>query len=260
MPKGKSSKLKAVSKASKAASGSGNPLMPSKPKNLRVGGDVQPTKDVSRFVRWPRYVRVQRQKKVLLSRLKVPGTLNEFRHPLDRAEAVPFFKLMAKYSPETKEAKAERLEGQAAAAAGGGTGAATSAPVVLKYGINHVTHLVEQQKAKLVVIACDVAPIEIVVWLPMLCRTMDVPYVIVNNKGRLGSLVNMKKAAAVALTDVKGEDQGALLKLAEAAKARFNDNVEIRKRGGGIMGMKTQVKLAKRAAMLAAEEAKKKMY
>ncbi len=52
-------------------------------------------------------------------------------------------------------------------------------PVVVKYGINHVTSLVEQGKAQLVVIAHDVDPIELVVWLPALCRRMGVPYMIV---------------------------------------------------------------------------------
>ena len=52
-------------------------------------------------------------------------------------------------------------------------------PVVVKYGINHITTLVEQKQASLVVIAHDVDPIELVVWLPALCRRMDVPYVIV---------------------------------------------------------------------------------
>ena len=52
-------------------------------------------------------------------------------------------------------------------------------PVVVKYGLNHVTHLVETGKAKLVVIAHDVDPIELVVWLPAVCRKMDVPYIIV---------------------------------------------------------------------------------
>ena len=51
--------------------------------------------------------------------------------------------------------------------------------MVVKYGINHITTLVEQRQASLVVIAHDVDPIELVVWLPALCRRMDVPYVIV---------------------------------------------------------------------------------
>lgn len=52
-------------------------------------------------------------------------------------------------------------------------------PVVVKFGLNHITHLVETGKAKLVVIAHDVDPIELVVWLPAVCRKMDVPYIIV---------------------------------------------------------------------------------
>merc|ERR1711916_273641 len=43
-----------------------------------------------------------------------------------------------------------------------------SKPYVVKYGINHVTGLIEQKKAQLVVIAHDVDPIEIVLWLPSL--------------------------------------------------------------------------------------------
>lgn len=44
--------------------------------------------------------------------------------------------------------------------------------------------------------------LQLVVWLPALCRKMDVPYMIVSNKGRLGQLVRQKKATAVCLTDV----------------------------------------------------------
>ena len=65
-------------------------------------------------------------------------------------------------------------------------------PVVVKYGLNHITGLVESKKASLVVIAHDVDPIEMVVWLPALCKRMDVPYVIVKVKssciGGLGGL------------------------------------------------------------------------
>lgn len=52
-------------------------------------------------------------------------------------------------------------------------------PVVVKFGLNHVTHLVETGKASLVVIAHDVDPIELVVWLPAVCRKMNVPYIII---------------------------------------------------------------------------------
>merc|ERR1711966_474752 len=83
----------------------------------------------------------------------------------------------------------------------------TKKPVVLKYGLNHVTTLVEQKAAKLVIIAHDVDPIELVCWLPALCRKKEVPYCIIKGKGRLGQLVHKKAASCVAFTSVNAEDQ-----------------------------------------------------
>lgn len=45
-----------------------------------------------------------------------------------------------------------------------------------------------QNKAQLVVIAYDVDPKELVVWLPDLCRKREVPYCIVKGKSCLGSV------------------------------------------------------------------------
>merc|ERR1712146_2517 len=109
-----------------------------------------------------------------------------------------------------------------------------------KYGLNHVTHLIEEKQAKLVVIPHDVEPLEMVVWLPALCRKKDVPYCFIKGKARLGQLVHKKTATCVALTSVKREDQQELENLCKAFKGQFNDNVELRKRwGGGIMGVKS---------------------
>ena len=142
-------------------------------------------RDLSRFVKWPAYVRLQRQKRILFQRLKIPPAVNQFRKPLDRAEALPLFKLLAKYKPETHADKSARIKKAAEAQAAGGAATTTAPPTVLKFGLNHITYLVEQKKAKLVVIASDVDPLELVVWLPALCRRMGVPYAIVNNKVRV---------------------------------------------------------------------------
>ena len=48
------------------------------------GQDIQPKRDLSRFVRWPKYIRLQRQKAVLMRRLKVPPTINQFTQGVDR--------------------------------------------------------------------------------------------------------------------------------------------------------------------------------
>ena len=61
------------------------------------------------MVRWPEYVRLQRQRKILNMRLKVPPALNQFTHTLDRNTAAQAFKLLNKYRPETKAEKKERL-------------------------------------------------------------------------------------------------------------------------------------------------------
>ncbi|RYY33149.1 hypothetical protein EON62_04515, partial [archaeon] len=235
------------------------PLFPSRAKNFRVGVDVIPAgRDLTRFVRWPANVRLQRQRKVLYERLKVPPAINVFRKPLDKAEALPLFALLSKYKPETCAAKKDRLKKQAEAKAAGAADGTSARPVVLKFGLNHITYLIEQKKAKFVVIASDVDPIELVIWLPALCRKMGVPYAIVNNKGHLGALVHQKKATALALTEVKKEDEAALAKLVELSNAKFRDNADMRRKwGGGIMGLKTQAKLAKREALIQAELAKK---
>ena len=65
-------------------------------------------------------------------------------------------------------------------------------PYTVKYGLNHVVGLVENKKTALVLIAHDVDPIELVIFLPALCRKMGVPYAIVKGKARLGTVVHQK--------------------------------------------------------------------
>jgi large subunit ribosomal protein L7Ae len=235
-----------------------NPLFPARPKSFRIGGAIQPTRDLSRFVRWPRYIRIQRQRKILMQRLKVPPSINQFAKALDKNGATELFKLLVAYQPETRQAKVQRLKA-AAAAKEAGEETKTPKPIELKYGLKHVTTLVETKKAQLVCIASDVVPLELVVWLPALCRKMGVPYCIVKNKARLGTLVHKKNAACVALTAVRKEDAAKLDTLKNNYKAAFNQGFQ-RKWGGGIMGLKTQKKLEKRAKAIAAEDAKKAQF
>ena len=236
-----------------------DPLFPPRPRTFGIGGDIRPAgRDLSRFVKWPKYVRIQRQRAVLYQRLKVPPAINQFTKTLGKNEAMTVFTLFNKYRPETPAAKKQRLKEAAAAKASGKADSASKAPNVIKFGLKHVTTLIEEKKAQLVLIACDVDPIELVMWMPALCRKMDVPFMIVKDKARLGALVHQKNAAVVALTGVDKADESQLKLLSDLAKEKFNSNPElVRKWGGGIMGLKTQAKLDKRAKALAAEEAKK---
>lgn len=254
-PKGK----KSTKKDAKTVVASTDPLFPSRPRTFGIGGNIRPSgRDLSRFVRWPKYVRIQRQRAVLYQRLKVPPAINQFTKTLGKNEAMTVFSLFNKYRPETPAAKKQRIKEAAAAKAAGKEDSASKAPNVVKFGLKHITTLVEEKKAELVLIACDVDPIELVMWLPALCRKMQVPFMIVKDKARLGALVHQKTAAVVALTGVGKEDESQLQLLKDLALEKYNNNPElVRQWGGGIMGLKTQAKLDKRAKALAAEEAKK---
>merc|ERR1712070_1032967 len=241
----------------KKAKAKKNPLFEKAPRNFRLGGDIQPKRDLTRFVKWPKYVRLQRMKRIMLMRLKVPPAINQFNMAMDKNQASQLLRLCKKYQPETREAKKARLL-EMAQQKKDGKESKTKKPQVIKYGLNHVTTLVENKAAKLVVIAHDVDPVELVCWLPALCRKKDVPYCIIKGKGRLGQLVHKKAASCVALTAVQNEDKKDLDTLANNFKAQFNDNTDVRKKwGGGIMGIKSQHVMQRREKAIQAEQAKK---
>jgi large subunit ribosomal protein L7Ae len=219
------------------------------------------------MVRWPAYVRLQRQKKILNLRLKVPPAIAQFQHVADRnctctlfeqylgyadifVVATQAFKLLNKYRPETKPEKKERLTKEATAIADGKKKEDVSKkPYTTKFGLNHVVGLVENKKAALVLIANDVDPIELVVYLPALCRKMGVPYVIVKGKARLGTVVHQKTAAVLALTEVRSEDKNDLSKLVSAVNDGYLESHHkdaSRHWGGGIMGAKANARMEKR--------------
>ena len=60
-----------------------NPLFEKRPRNFAIGQDIQPKRDLSRFVKWPKYIRLQRQKVVLQTRLKVCWSAFVQPHPMN---------------------------------------------------------------------------------------------------------------------------------------------------------------------------------
>lgn len=214
------------------------PIYEKKVRNFGIGGDIQPPRDLTRFVRWPKYIRLQRQRQVLMKRLKVPPAVNQFKTALSKGDAQVLFTLLDKYKPETKSAKNARL--LELAKAGPEAKPATSKPKVIKYGLNHVTNLIERKEAKLVVISHDVDPLELVLWLPTLCKKMDVPYVIVKGKARLGKVVHKKTSSVLAITDVDQKDEPDLALLVLKARDLFMSRygVAMRTHGGKEMGWK----------------------
>jgi len=253
-------------------------LFERRPRNFGIGGSIQPKRDLTRFVRWPHYIKLQRQKRILLQRLKVPPPIHQFSRTIDKNTAIQLFKLLTKYRPEDKASKKKRLLALAQqkvkaqqkpkkqkteakpdaapkpAAPAAKPPAPKKPPPTVKYGLNHITALVEQKKAKLVVIAHDVDPIELVVWLPVLCRKLGIPFVIVKGKARLGAVVRKKTATALALTRVNKEDQSALQNLISNTRDLYAER--FKQVGGGKLGPKSRARISKKEKVFAKEHEK----
>ncbi|XP_006886865.1 PREDICTED: 60S ribosomal protein L7a-like [Elephantulus edwardii] len=161
-----------------------NPLFEKRPKNLGIGQDIQPKRDLTSFIKWPCYIQLQQQRAIVYKRLKL-------------------LKLANKYLPENKKEKKQRLLAQAEKKAAGKGDTPTKRSPVLRAGVNTVTTLVKNKKAQLVVITHDVDPVELVVFLSALCQKMGVPYCIIKGKARLGHLIHRKTCTTVAFTQVK---------------------------------------------------------
>jgi large subunit ribosomal protein L7Ae len=78
----------------------------------------------------------------------------------------------------------------------------------VRKGTNETTKAVERAQAKLVVIAEDVDPPEVVAHLPLLCEERKIPYVFVPSKENLGKAVGIDVSAASACIVKEGEAAG----------------------------------------------------
>ncbi len=84
----------------------------------------------------------------------------------------------------------------------------------LRVGTNEVTKSSERGEARLVVMAEDVDPVEILVHIPMLCEEKRIPYVYVPKKQRLGQSAGLSKSAASVAIVEPGEAKGLLEEIA----------------------------------------------
>ena len=84
----------------------------------------------------------------------------------------------------------------------------------IRKGSNEVTKALERNTAKLVYIALDVDPPEIVGHIPLLCQEKKTPYVYISSKKELGNSVGMKIGTAACVIVNAGGTQSTLDKLA----------------------------------------------
>jgi len=72
----------------------------------------------------------------------------------------------------------------------------------LRIGVNEVTKAIEREQAKLVFIAQDVEPKEIVMHIPVLCDEKGITYTFVKSKKELGEKAGIEvSASSVAVVD-----------------------------------------------------------
>jgi len=80
----------------------------------------------------------------------------------------------------------------------------------LSKGTNEVTKAIERSQAKLVVIATDVQPPEVVMHLPLLCEEKKIPYAYVSSKQELGNAAGLAVGTAAVAVIEEGEGKDLL--------------------------------------------------
>ncbi|MFH2112183.1 MAG: 50S ribosomal protein L7Ae [Candidatus Bathyarchaeota archaeon] len=75
----------------------------------------------------------------------------------------------------------------------------------IRKGTNEATKSIERGKAKLVLIAENVQPPEIVAHLPLLCEERKAPYVYVPDKNKIGEALGITVSSAAAAIEDCGE-------------------------------------------------------
>ncbi|KAG9395788.1 Ribosomal protein L7Ae/L8/Nhp2 family [Carpediemonas membranifera] len=212
--------------------------------------------DLTRYTKFPKYVKIQRHKQTLNQRLKTPASIHHFSHTLEKNVATNVVSFLSKYKPEDKTQKKARLQALAEAKAEGKE-IAQKKPYFAKFGVKHVTTLIEKKQAKLVIIAADVDPIEVVLHLPALCRKQGIPYAIINGKAVLGQITHMSTCTCLAITDVREEEKREFDSLVQAISG-FMEGVNVHQEGRNILGAKSQAVIDGVAARLAREQANRR--
>lgn len=163
---------------------------------LAPGQDIQLQTDLTRLVKWPEYIHLQRQKVILHQRLMVPPAIAWFSHTLVKNSAMQLFNLLYKYRPQSKQEKKARLIATAEEKEEDAkvcpfpflfhhlfhstsdiivVSRAPRNPSSSNTASTNMAGLIEAKKAALIVITHNIDPIKLVVFLPALWRKMASP-------------------------------------------------------------------------------------
>jgi large subunit ribosomal protein L7Ae len=89
----------------------------------------------------------------------------------------------------------------------------------IRKGTNEATKTVERGKAKLVLIAENVTPPEVVAHLPLLCEERKAPYVYVPDKQRIGEALGLGVGSAAAAIEESGDADKLVAEIVEKLKS-----------------------------------------
>jgi len=226
---------------------------------LGSGGVIPKSAALGRLVRWPKYVRLQRQRKILLQRLKIPPAIHMFNRGCNKKLAKQIVRFCKNYSPESRKQKTIRLKAQAKLQAEGKP-IPDEKRLTITSGLGQVIHSIERGSAQLVCIAHDVDPIELVICMPALCVKKNIPFVIFRAKARLGTLVHKKTCTCIAIERVLPEHTSQLKTLQNKARKLYNTRYNQYKNQWGKMkqGIKTRQRKQKRTRARMAEIKRRK--
>ena len=88
----------------------------------------------------------------------------------------------------------------------------------IRKGTNETTKTIERGKAKLVLIAENVSPPEVVAHLPLLCDERKAPYVYVPEKQRIGEALGLNVGSAAAAIEETGDSEKLVIEIIEKLK------------------------------------------
>jgi|SRR3989344_78066 len=92
----------------------------------------------------------------------------------------------------------------------------------IKKGTNEITKEIERGNAKLVVVAEDINPIEIVMHIPPLCEEKEILCVPVPSKEDLGAAVGLHVSTSSVAIINEGDGKGLMKEILEAVKKLKN--------------------------------------
>ncbi|MDP2750648.1 MAG: 50S ribosomal protein L7Ae [Nanoarchaeota archaeon] len=88
----------------------------------------------------------------------------------------------------------------------------------IKKGTNEVTKAIEKGQAKLVAVAKNVSPPEIVMHIPLLCKEKGIPCVEVDSREELGAAAGLEVPTVCVAIITEGESKNAIKAITDALK------------------------------------------